>query len=106
MPLRRQNGEKMIKHADILAKMTIEEKAVMLSGASEWESRAIDRLSIPSVFFSDGPHGVRKQEGAGDHLGLNASVPATCFPTAATIANSWNPVLGEKIGQEIGRAHV
>ena len=102
MPLRRQNGEKMIKHADILAKMTIEEKAAMLSGASEWESRAIERLSIPSVFFSDGPHGVRKQEGAGDHLGLNASVPATCFPTAATIANSWNPVLGEKIGQALG----
>lgn len=106
MPLRRQNGEKMIKHADILAKMTIEEKAVMLSGASEWESRAIDRLSIPSVFFSDGPHGVRKQEGAGDHLGLNASVPATCFPTAATIANSWNPVLGEKIGQALGEEAV
>lgn len=52
--------------------------------------------------FSDGPHGVRKQEGEGDHLGLNASVPATCFPTAATIANSWDESLGEEIGKALG----
>lgn len=91
-----------MKHADLLAKMTMEEKAAVLSGASEWESRAVKRLDIPSVFFSDGPHGVRKQEGAGDHLGLNASVPATCFPTAATIANSWDESLGEAVGKALG----
>lgn len=91
-----------MKHADLLSKMTIEEKAAILSGASEWESRAVKRLDIPSVFFSDGPHGVRKQEGAGDHLGLNASVPATCFPTAATIANSWDESLGEAVGKALG----
>ena len=68
-----------MKHAEIIAKMTVEEKAAILSGVSEWESREIKRLGIPAAFFSDGPHGVRKQEGEGDHLGLNASVPATCF---------------------------
>ncbi|MDO4599319.1 MAG: glycoside hydrolase family 3 C-terminal domain-containing protein [[Ruminococcus] gnavus] len=91
-----------MKHAEIIAKMTMEEKAAILSGASEWESRRINRLGIPAVFFSDGPHGVRKQEGEGDHLGLNASVPATCFPTAATIANSWDETLGEEIGKALG----
>lgn len=91
-----------MKHADLIAKMTLEEKAAILSGASEWESRAIERLDLPSIFFSDGPHGVRKQEGAGDHLGLNASVPATCFPTAATVANSWDESLGEELGKALG----
>lgn len=91
-----------MKHADLIAKMTLEEKAAILSGASEWESRAIKRLDLPSIFFSDGPHGVRKQEGAGDHLGLNASVPDTCFPTAATVANSWDESLGEELGKALG----
>ena len=91
-----------MKHAEIIAKMTVEEKAAILSGVSEWESREIKRLGIPAAFFSDGPHGVRKQEGEGDHLGLNASVPATCFPTAATIANSWDESFGEEIGKALG----
>lgn len=91
-----------MKHTDLIAKMTLEEKAAILSGATEWESRKINRLDIPSIFFSDGPHGVRKQEGEGDHLGLNASVPATCFPTAATVSNSWDPALGETVGQALG----
>ena len=82
--------------------MTIEEKAAFLSGKTVWQTREIDRLSIPSIFLSDGPHGIRKQAGAGDHLGLNASLNATCFPTAATIANSWNQDLGEEIGQALG----
>lgn len=92
----------MLRHADLIAKMTPEEKAAFLSGATEWESRAVKRLGLPSIFFSDGPHGVRKQEGAGDHLGLNASVPATCFPTAATIANSWDEELGQELGKALG----
>lgn len=90
-----------MKHAEIIAKMTVEEKAAILSGVSEWESREIKRLG-PGGVFSDGPHGVRKQEGEGDHLGLHASVPATCFPTAATIANSWDESLGEEIGSALG----
>lgn len=55
------------------------------------------------MFCSDGPHGIRKQAGEGDHLGLNASLPATCFPTAATVANSWNLGLGKEIGKALGK---
>ena len=87
---------------EIISKLTIEEKAALLNGKSEWESRDIERLGINSIFFSDGPHGLRRQDGAGDHLGLNASVPATCFPTAATVANSWDPEWGIKIGEALG----
>lgn len=82
--------------------MTLEEKAAILSGSSEWTSREIKRLGIPSIFCSDGPHGIRKQAGEGDHLGLNPSLPATCFPTAATIANSWDTELGEEVGRALG----
>lgn len=82
--------------------MTLEEKAAFLSGKGEWESRDLKRLNIPSVFFADGPHGIRKQAGAGDHLGLNESLPATCFPTAASVANSWDESLGEEIGRALG----
>ena len=84
----------VMKQQKLVEKMTIEEKAAILSGKTVWQTREIDRLSIPSIFLSDGPHGIRKQAGAGDHLGLNASLNATCFPTAATIANSWNQDLG------------
>ncbi len=91
-----------MKAKEIISKLTIEEKAALLSGKNEWESRDIPRLGISSITFSDGPHGLRRQEGAGDHLGLNASLPATCFPTAATTANSWDPKLGERIGEALG----
>ena len=87
---------------EIISKLTLIEKAALLSGKNEWESRNIDRLQIQSITFSDGPHGLRRQEGAGDHLGLNASLPATCFPTAATVANSWDPSIGEEIGKALG----
>lgn len=91
-----------MRHADLISKMTVEEKAAILSGQSEWTSREIKRLGIPAIFCSDGPHGIRKQAGEGDHLGLNPSLPSTCFPTAATIANSWDERLGEEIGQALG----
>ena len=91
-----------MKYQDIIEKMTIEEKAAFLSGKGEWQTRDFERLGIPSIFCSDGPHGIRKQAGAGDHLGLNASLPATCFPTAATIANSWDTELGEELGKTLG----
>lgn len=82
--------------------MKLEEKAALLSGKGEWQTWDFERLGIPSMYCSDGPHGIRKQAGAGDHLGLNPSLPATCFPTAATIANSWDPQLGEEIGKALG----
>lgn len=91
-----------MKHKELIDKLTLEEKAAILSGKGEWDTRSIPRLNIPSIFCSDGPHGIRKQAGTGDHLGLNESLPATCFPTAATIANSWNEALGEEIGNALG----
>ena len=92
----------LMQYGELIKKMTLEEKAALLGGKSEWESRDIPRLEIPSIVMSDGPHGVRRQAGAGDHLGLNASLPATCFPTAATMANSWDPGMGEAIGEALG----
>jgi beta-glucosidase len=91
-----------MKNQEIISKMTLEEKAAFLSGKGEWQTRDFKRLGIESIFCSDGPHGIRKQAGAGDHLGLNASLPATCFPTAATIANSWDEELGETLGDALG----
>lgn len=91
-----------MRHQEIINQMKLEEKAAFLSGKNEWQSRAIPRLGIPSIFLSDGPHGIRKQAGAGDHLGLNPSLPATCFPTAATVANSWDEELGKEIGEALG----
>jgi beta-glucosidase len=82
--------------------LTLLEKAALLSGKNVWESRAVPRHGVPSLFMSDGPHGVRKQLGSSDHLGINASQKATCFPTAATVANSWDPVLAEQIGDALG----
>lgn len=86
----------------IVQKMSLEEKCYLLSGKDFWQTRSVERLGIPNVTLSDGPHGIRKQEGASDQLGLNGSVPATCYPTAATIANSWDPELGEEIGTYLG----
>lgn len=94
-------GDRM-KHKDLIEKMTIEEKAAITSGQGEWQTWPIPRLNIPSMYCSDGPHGIRKQAGAGDHLGLNESLKATCFPTAATVANSWDTELGEEIGKALG----
>ncbi|WP_312426246.1 glycoside hydrolase family 3 C-terminal domain-containing protein [Lacrimispora sp.] len=91
-----------MKHTDIIEKMTIEEKAAILSGKNVWQSRNIDRLGIPSIFCADGPHGIRKQAREGDHLGLNASLPSTCFPTAAAVANSWDEDLCREIGEALG----
>ena len=91
-----------MKHEELINKMTLEEKVALLSGKGEWQTWNLDRLEIPSIYCSDGPHGIRKQAGTGDHLGLNPSLPATCFPTAATIANSWDPALGEEIGKALG----
>ena len=91
-----------MKYKEIIDKMKLEEKAAILSGKGEWETWDFERLGIPSVFCSDGPHGIRRQAGTGDHLGLNPSLPATCFPTAATIANSWDAELGEEIGKALG----
>lgn len=85
-----------------IGQLSLLEKAALLSGGGAWKSRALPRRGLPALFFSDGPHGLRKQEGIGDHLGLNASLPATCFPTAATVANSWDTALAEEVGEALG----
>jgi len=91
-----------LKNAEIIAKLNLEQKCALLSGAGTFTTRGCPKAGVPSITLSDGPNGVRKQAGAADHLGLNPSVPATCFPTAATVACSWDPALGEEIGRAMG----
>ena len=91
-----------MKNAEIIEKLNLEQKCALLSGAGTFTTRGCPKAGVPSITLSDGPNGVRKQAGAADHLGLNPSVPATCFPTAATVACSWDPALGEEIGRAMG----
>ena len=91
-----------MKHADIIQTLDLEQKCALLSGGTVFTTRALPGKGIPAITLSDGPNGVRKQAGAADHLGLNPSVPATCFPTSATVANSWDPALGEAVGAAMG----
>ena len=90
-----------LKYENIIKQMTLAEKARMMSGKNTWQTVDFEKYGIPAMFMSDGPHGLRRQAGDGDHLGLNASLPATCFPTAAAVANSWDEELGEKIGEAL-----
>ncbi len=87
----------------LVRQLSLLEKAALLSGANTWQTHEIPRLHIPPIWMSDGPHGIRKQVGSADHLGLNDSEPATCFPTAATVACSWDEQLAEQIGRALGR---
>lgn len=87
----------------ILSQMTLEEKCSLLSGMSFWETQAIERLGLPAVMMTDGPHGLRKQAQEADHLGLNQSVPATCFPSGVGLGSSWDTALIKEVGQLLGR---
>ena len=91
-----------MKHEELLRQMTLAEKCALLSGRDVWHTRAIERLGIPSITLADGPSGLRKQAAAGDHLGLNASTPATCMPSASAVANTWNVHAAERVGRVIG----
>ena len=91
-----------MKNTEIITKLNLEQKCALLSGAGTFTTRGYQKTGVPAITLSDGPNGVRKQAGAADHLGLNPSVPATCFPTAATVACSWDPALGEEIGRAMG----
>ncbi|GAA0440451.1 glycoside hydrolase family 3 C-terminal domain-containing protein [Leifsonia naganoensis] len=82
--------------------LTTEEKASITSGASFWETEAVQRVGIPSIYLTDGPHGVRKQSQGGDHLGIGDSVPATCFPPAVALGSSWDAELLERVGRALG----
>ena len=74
----------------LISQMTLEEKAGMCSGLDFWHLKGVERLGIPSVMVSDGPHGLRKQEEGGDHLGINDSIKAVCFPPAVLSACSFD----------------
>ncbi|HUM37321.1 MAG TPA: glycoside hydrolase family 3 C-terminal domain-containing protein [Anaerolineae bacterium] len=87
---------------NLISQMTLEEKAGLCSGADFWHLKGIARLGVPSIMVTDGPHGLRKQAGAADHVGLNESVPATCFPTASALAATWNRDLIRQVGIALG----
>ena len=87
---------------EIISSMTLRQKADLLTGKNFWQTRDFPELGVPSIFLSDGPHGLRRQATKADHLGMNKSIPATCFPTASAMANSWNEQLGERIGRALG----
>ncbi|MDF2849117.1 MAG: beta-glucosidase, partial [Oerskovia sp.] len=89
----------------LVQELTLEEKASLTSGLDFWNTQPIDRpgAEVPAVMVTDGPHGLRKQDGSADHLGLGGSVPATCFPTAAALGSTWNVDLLHRVGQALGR---
>ncbi len=88
--------------AAIVDQLTLAEKAKLCSGKNFWHTEGIPRLNLPSVMVTDGPHGLRKQNAAADHVGLNKSVPSTCFPTACALAASWDTDLMEEVGVALG----
>lgn len=96
-----------LRHHNIIDEMDLEQKCALLSGATAFGTRAYPDLGIPELQFSDGPHGMRHQDpNAANHLGIGGSIPATCFPTAVTVANSWDPALAEELGRALGEEAV
>ena len=86
----------------LLDALSLEEKAALLDGSDFWHTEPVPRLGIPAVMVTDGPHGLRKQATAGDHLGIGTSVPATCFPPAAGLASTWDVDLLARVGVALG----
>ena len=93
----------MTQARDLLAQMTLAEKAALCSGRDFWNLKDIERLGIPSIMLTDGPHGLRKQTVSGERVDLNASVPTTCFPTSAALAATWNRDLVYRVGEALGQ---
>ncbi len=91
-----------IKSKELVQKMTLEEKAALCSGKDYWMMKGNERLGLPEIMITDGPHGLRKQEGETDNLGINESVPSTCFPPACTTACSFDEELMEELGNALG----
>ena len=89
--------------AELVAQLTLAEKASLCIGSDFWHTAAVERLGIPKIMVSDGPHGLRAQLEEADHVGLAGSVPATCFPTASAIGSSWNEALCREVGEALAR---
>ena len=87
----------------LVAELTLEEKASLVIGSAFWYTTPVERLGVPRIMVSDGPHGLRTQLHEADHLGLSTSVPATCFPTASALGSSWNADLFRRVGEALGR---
>ena len=96
--------------AELISKMTLQEKASLLSGGDFWHTQAVDRLGIKGYMMCDGPNGLRKQEGDPDHLGKKESIKTVCYPSANTLASSFDvdmeKKLGERLGEECIREHI
>ena len=88
---------------DVVARLSREDKLRTVSGADFWHTSPLAEHGVPSIMLTDGPHGLRKQQGAGDHVGLSDAAPATCFPTAVTLGSSWDVELIEEVGRALGR---
>ena len=95
-------GAKHNEAAALVAQMSLAEKAAYASGKDFWHLQGCERLGLEPVMVTDGPHGLRKQDSSGDHVGLQRSVPATCFPTASALAASWDVDLLYEIGVALG----
>ncbi len=100
MPFRDDAGSDLSDTETVVAALTLDEKASLTSGAGFWETTAAP--GVPSILLTDGPHGVRKQATTGDHLGLNVSAPATCFPPAVTLGSTWDAALLQRVGAALG----
>ena len=88
--------------AALVARMSLAEKADFCSGADFWTLPLNERLGLPAIMLTDGPHGLRKQAEAGGPASIARSVPATCFPTAAALASTWDPDLLREVGTALG----
>ncbi|MEP7762685.1 glycoside hydrolase family 3 C-terminal domain-containing protein [Sanguibacter sp. 25GB23B1] len=98
-----QHAEASLDIEQIVATLTLEEKASMTSGRDFWTTQPVERAGVPSIMVADGPHGLRKQPESADNLGIGGSVPATCFPTATALASTWDTTLLRRVGEALGR---
>ncbi len=92
-----------MKYENIIKQMTLEEKAQLCVGEDYWNSKELQKYGIPKIRMSDGPHGLRVQKAAADNLGINESEVSICFPTSATIGNSWNKEIAYQLGETLGK---
>ena len=86
----------------VLSEMTLEEKAGLCSGHDYWHTKSVERLGVPSMMMCDGPHGLRKQKGEGDHLGINESIQTVCYPSASALASSFDRQVLDELGTALG----